>query len=274
MILFSIAFTVYKYTQYTFHLPYIGHSIKISLIFEAIAEPHKKDDRTIINLSKILSVESMPHSTLAENVAAALRESIYNGGHFIGERLIELTLAHEMNVSQNTVRDALRILEQEGLVVKHARKGVYVRTYTAVEAEELYALWAVLEKLALNWTITALTEDSLQELRDLVDEARSQTEARNPLGAIESLLTFHETVGRVAGKPQTAALLTSVLNQVRLLENGIRQVRAPRTIQQRRAQIADYELLLNAIERRDLESAHSILLKTITADCNALLDTL
>jgi DNA-binding GntR family transcriptional regulator len=216
----------------------------------------------------------MPHSTLAENVAAALRESIYNGGHIIGERLIELTLAHEMNVSQNTVRDALRILEQEGLVVKRARRGVHVRAYTAEEAAEVYTLWATLEELALNWAIAGLTENDLDELRDLIEEAHSQTEARNPLGAIESLLTFHETIGRVARKPQTAALLNSILNQVRLLENGVRQVHAPRTFQQRRAQIADYNALLKAVEARDLETARKTLLKTISMDCNALLETL
>lgn len=216
----------------------------------------------------------MPHSTLAENVAAALRESIYNGGHSIGERLIELTLAHEMNVSQNTVRDALHILEQEGLVVKHARRGIYVRAYTPDEAAELYTLWTALEKLALKWAIAALTQDDLGELRDLIDEARSQTEARNPLGAIESLLTFHETVGRIARKPQTAALLNSILNQIRLLENSVRQVRAPRTFQQRREQIADYDKLLSAIEARDEDSAQKILMNTISADRNALLDTL
>jgi DNA-binding GntR family transcriptional regulator len=216
----------------------------------------------------------MAHSTLAENVAAALRESIYNGGHIIGERLIELTLAHEMNVSQNTVRDALHLLEQEGLVVKRARRGVYVRAYTADEAAELYTLWATLEELALNWAIAALTNDDLDELRDLIDEARSQTEARNPLGAIESLLTFHETIARIARKPQTAALLNSVLNQVRLLENGVRQVRAPRTFHQRRAQIADYDKLLNAIKTREEDSARKILLNTISADCKALVETL
>lgn len=216
----------------------------------------------------------MPHSTLAENVAAALRESIYNGGHLIGERLIELTLAHEMNVSQNTVRDALRILEQEGLVVKHARRGVYVRAYTADEAAELYTLWATLEELSLKWAIEAFTDDDLGELRDLIDEAHSQTDARNPLGAIESLLTFHETIGSIARKPQTAALLTSVLNQIRLLENGVRQVYAPRTFQQRRTQIADYDTLLNAIEARDEDSARKILISITSADCAALLDTL
>ena len=60
----------------------------------------------------------MTRSTLAESVAGALRHAIFQGAYLGGERLVELTIAQEMNVSQNTVRDALRLLEKDGLVVK------------------------------------------------------------------------------------------------------------------------------------------------------------
>jgi DNA-binding GntR family transcriptional regulator len=214
------------------------------------------------------------HSTLAENVAAALRESIYNGGHTIGERLIELTLAHEMNVSQNTVREALHILEQDGLVVKNPRRGVFVRAYTPDEAAELYALWLVVEGLALRWTIEMLTEADMDDLRELLSEARSQTEARNPLGAAESVLAFHEAIGRIAGKAQTVVLLNGLLNQIRLLESGVRHVRARRSFQQRRTQIDSYERLLKAIEDRHYGRAHQLLCENIEGDCETLLPLL
>ena len=60
-------------------------------------------------------------ATRAETVAAALREAILKGDYLSGERLIELSLAKTFDVSQNTVRDAMRLLEQDGWVVKHAR---------------------------------------------------------------------------------------------------------------------------------------------------------
>jgi DNA-binding GntR family transcriptional regulator len=53
----------------------------------------------------------MTRSTLAESVADVLRHAIFQGAYLSGERLVELTIAQEMNVSQNTAREALRLLE-------------------------------------------------------------------------------------------------------------------------------------------------------------------
>ena len=106
-------------------------------------------------------------STLAENVAAALQHAIFHGAYHCGERLVELTIAHEMNVSQNTVRDALRLLEQDGLVVKHARLGTYVRDYTPDEVTEIYALWSAVESLALAWLVERITPEQITTLRQL-----------------------------------------------------------------------------------------------------------
>lgn len=212
----------------------------------------------------------MPHSTLAENVAAALRQSIYNGGYVSGERLIEMTLAYEMNVSQNTIREALRILEQDGLVVKHPRRGVYVRAYTPDEAAEIYELWAVIEPLALAWAMAALTDEARQDLRDCVEEARIQAQARNRLGAVEATLAFHETIAHTSGRPQTELILNMLHNQIRLLEN-LRQNRAPRTHQQQHERIAVYERLLVAIEAGDVSRAQTIVRDHIRAECAALL---
>jgi DNA-binding GntR family transcriptional regulator len=63
----------------------------------------------------------MTSVTRAETVATTLRESILKGEYVSGERLVELSLAKRLKVSQNTIRDALRMLEQDGWVVKHAR---------------------------------------------------------------------------------------------------------------------------------------------------------
>lgn len=215
----------------------------------------------------------MPHSTLAENVADALRQSIYTGSYTSGERLIELMLADEMNVSQNTVRDALRILEQDGLVVKHPRRGVFVRAYTVDEAAEIYELWALIEPLALGWAVTALTEDDLRDLREWVDEARTQAQARNRMGAVEATMAFHETIARIANKRQTTILLNMLHNQIRLLEN-LRQMRSPRTHIQQYERINVYEQLLSLIEARDTFAAQVVLRDHIHAELHALLPLL
>jgi DNA-binding GntR family transcriptional regulator len=69
-------------------------------------------------------------ATRAETVAEQIRQAIRAGAYVSGQRLVELSLAAKLNVSQNTVRDALRLLETAGWVVKRARHGLYVRSLT------------------------------------------------------------------------------------------------------------------------------------------------
>jgi DNA-binding GntR family transcriptional regulator len=103
-----------------------------------------------------------------------------------------------------------------------------------------------------------------------VDEARTQAQARNRMGAVEATLMFHETLVRIANKRQTAIMLNILHNQVRLLEN-MRQMRAPRTHPQQRERIAAYEKLLVLIESKDITAAQTLLRDHIHAERDALL---
>src|SRR5512147_3047345 len=91
--------------------------------------------------------------TRAETAAETIRAAILHGGYLSGERLIEVKIAQTLDVSQNTIRDALRILEGEGWVVKNPRHGVYVRSFTAAEAAEVCTVLAAVESLILAWAM-------------------------------------------------------------------------------------------------------------------------
>lgn len=197
-------------------------------------------------------------STLAESTASAIRNEIRQSTYLSGERLVELTLARALEVSQNTVRDALRILEQEGWVVKHARHGVYVRQFTMQEAVEVYALLQTVEPLALAWAIDALTRAALDDLTRLVDTAQRCAQREDREGAIEALLQFHEHIGQIAGRTMTAQLMEQLYNRIRLLE-AIRQRQAPVNLRDLQAHITRHERLLAAIKAGDRERAQTLL---------------
>ena len=215
----------------------------------------------------------MTTATRAESIAALLRRAIQIGEYISGERLVELTLAQQLNVSQNTVRDALRILENEGWVVKHARRGVYVRAYSPEEASELYTLWATLEALAMRWTMEKLNKTDLARLRYCIGQAQKHVQSGEFADSVEAIFAFHETVGRVSGKAQTATLLTTLRNQVRLLET-IRQMRVPRGLPQMEMRLTGYAALLDAMERGDANTAQKAVHSLIMSDCATLLPLL
>jgi DNA-binding GntR family transcriptional regulator len=197
-------------------------------------------------------------ATRTEQVAALLREAIVRGDYLSGERMVELSLAKSLHVSQNTVRDALRILEHDGWVVKYARRGVYVRKFTADEAAEIFALLGAVELMVLTWAMQALTKAVLSDLKGLVNTARSHADTGAWRASIEALFGFHERLGQAAGKPFTTRLMEQLYNQIRLLE-AVRQVRAPRNPHELNAHIRRHESLYYYIEAGDEAGAQRLL---------------
>lgn len=212
-------------------------------------------------------------TTRAEALAEILRQSIRDGDYVCGERLVELTLSQQMNVSQNTVRDALHLLQDEGWVVKHARRGAYVRAFAPAEAAEVFALWAAVEGLALRWMMESLTKSHVNHLRHLLKQARNHAFTGNLRRSTESLLALHAAVAAGAGRPQTAALLARLRNQAHLLE-VLRQMRAPRSPHAQQARIMLYEKLVSLMEASDVDAAQPLLEYLIKADGEALLPLL
>ncbi len=190
-----------------------------------------------------------------------------------GERLVEQTLAGQMNVSQNTIRDGLRILEGEGWVVKTARHGVYVRSFNALEAEELYALWAMVECQALRWAIESLSKKGLGQLHRLIKEARTQSLTGDTDRATETLFALHKTIAELGGRTQTIELLATLHNRAYLLEL-IRRNRTPRSLHAYHAQLILYEKLISLMENGEVDSAVQLLNYLIMADSATLLPLL
>jgi DNA-binding GntR family transcriptional regulator len=190
--------------------------------------------------------------TRAETAALAIREAIIEGEYLSGERLVELTLSKRLNISQSTVRDALRLLEQQGWVIKQARHGVYVRSFDATGAQEVLALLCAVEITALDALIGK--RNRLAEATTCVASARQQAEKGQRIAAIESLFLAHEALVRATGRGLTAQLVSQLANQMRLLE-AIRQARIPPNVSQIYAYVESHEALLMALEQPSKDPA-------------------
>ncbi|WP_427885545.1 GntR family transcriptional regulator [Kribbella sp. GL6] len=112
---------------------------------------------------------------LGEQIAHELRVMIVTGRLKPGDRLVEDSLSVQFDVSRGPVRDALRLLINEGLV-EPQRRGVAVAGLTSADVDELYSLREALELLALRETMRradadwSLLEQSLSELRAAADD--------------------------------------------------------------------------------------------------------
>lgn len=108
--------------------------------------------------------------TLWEQIADALREDIIRGKIMPGERIVEEEIAEKFHVSRGPVREALRHIEEEGLIIYESHKGCTVREISYEEMQEKYLVRSTLEILAVRLIAGNLSEEYEEEMKDCLKE--------------------------------------------------------------------------------------------------------
>ena len=143
---------------------------------------------------------SLDRSTLRERALHALREAITSGQYRPGDHLGEVELANRLAISRGTVREALRHLEQEGLVTAGPRGMLRVNQLNAAEIRGLYRVRAALEGLAVTTIIDSPARDeAVAALRNALD--RLADIGGDLPDRVESDLGFHLLLCELADNP-------------------------------------------------------------------------
>lgn len=123
---------------------------------------------------RLVPIKLDNYKPLREIVFEHLREAIITGLLRPGERLMELQLAEEMGVSRTPVREAIRKLELEGLVIMVARRGAYVSDLSMRDIAETFEIRGALESLAAGLAAERIAPEELEQLeRTLVSIGES-----------------------------------------------------------------------------------------------------
>jgi DNA-binding GntR family transcriptional regulator len=153
---------------------------------------------------------AFPISRSAGATAAdLLRGAILEGRLTPGQRLKESALALELGISRTPVRDALRQLENEGLVVSIHNRGTFVREYSAENILEIYEIRMLLEPQAARRAAERCTQSDYEELL-LSCERYERPEADTPTFNRENL-SFHGQILRISGSERLASMVKTVL---------------------------------------------------------------
>jgi DNA-binding GntR family transcriptional regulator len=199
-----------------------------------------------------------------ESVVEALRTAILVGRAGPGDRLAETALVAQLDVSRNTVREAFRVLEHEGLVEHLPNRGVFVRRPSPGEARDVYRTRRILECGALRdaavrraerVTLGADERAAFEQAWDAtvagVRAAVADGLAAREAGDWEALGTangeFHLALARLADNPTIDQLLRGLLIEMRLL---FVTVAAAQDVHER--YLADNERVLALVEAGDL----------------------
>ncbi len=153
-----------------------------------------------------------PVGTSAERVYDDLREAIIGGEYTPGERLRTEALAERFGTSRTPVREALVLLEGDGLVELEPRRGAVVRSFDAADLVDLYEVRAILEARAAQLAALRLTREDLDALDATCDRAESM--AGSGKVAIETLIASNDEFHRVIVEASGSARLTAALRTV------------------------------------------------------------
>ena len=151
-----------------------------------------------------------------QRVLDALREAILVGRYADGDRLIEDRIARELQTSRGPVREALRELEHEGLVVSYPYRGAVVLGVSDEEVDEvLIPIRLTLEKFSFTKAQERMTEQDFAELAKEVWLMGEAGRDGDLLRSVEADIRFHEFVLSCSGQPHTTQIWGSIAPRIR-----------------------------------------------------------
>lgn len=187
-------------------------------------------------------------ATTAQQVLESLRQGLVSGMLRPGQRVTQEDVAVRLGVSVAPVREALRVLEQEGQLVYHARRGYFVTELRIEDLEEIYELRRVLEERVARLALPALNDETLTRVRAAAEECEAAGEAADVARELAANRRFHFGLLDGADQPHT-------MRMIRLLWDSTEAYRAIyyNSPAERRRAAKAHKRILAAVAARDAD---------------------
>lgn len=189
--------------------------------------------------------EYMP---LRDVVFYTLRQAILKGEMEPGERLMEIQLAKKLGVSRTPIREAIRKLELEGLVIMIPRRGAEVAGITEKALRDVLEVRRSLEELAIELAVARMKEDDIKALEAARIEFREALNTNDMIRIAQADEKFHDVIYAGTYNDKLVQLLNNLRDQIyRYRLEYIKDVGKRQLI------LIEHENILNAVKTRNLE---------------------
>ena len=190
------------------------------------------------------------YKPLRDIVFESLREAIIDGSLKPGERVMEVQLAEKLGVSRTPVREAIRKLELEGLLIMVPRKGAYVADVSFKDVLDVLEIRASLEGLAASLAAEKMTEEEILHLQMKSREFSKCVESDDVQGMIQKDSEFHDIILKSARN-------TKLINIIEGLRDQVQRFRVVYFTEFNKSSYLtqEHQRVLEAISNRDSEVA-------------------
>ena len=216
-----------------------------------------------------LKVNMNEYLPLRDVVFNTLRQAILRGELKPGERLMEIQLANKLGVSPTPIREAIRKLELEGLVLMIPRKGAEVADISEKSLRDVLEVRKALEELAVTLTCDKITKAQIAELKAAAEEFRKTLKSGDITQIAEADVNFHDIIYMATDNQKLIQLLNNLREQMYRyrIEYLKRREAYPQLL-------AEHEDIIRRIENKDKERAAEIVCRHIDNQVEAVIDVI
>ena len=201
-------------------------------------------------MTENLTLNMNAYLPLRDVVFNTLREAILKGDLKPGERLMELQLAAKLGVSRTPIREAIRMLEQEGLAVTTPRKGAEVAKMTLKDMEDVLEIREALDELAVKLACDKMSDEGLKKLMDVKDQFETSTKTGDVKKIAEMDVKFHDVIFESTGNPKLVSLLNNLREQI--YRYRVEYIKDPTNYP---VLIAEHNAIAEGLKKRDKDAA-------------------
>lgn len=189
--------------------------------------------------------------SLRERVVDQIRMSIIEGRLKPGDHIVEVALTQQLGVSRTPVREALILLEREGLVVSEPHKGSFVKVFSADDVEKIFSMRTALENFAAERALPALSDTDFSRLDGLIIQ-QEKAIREGTFGQVRAKdMAFHNYLIERSNHP----LLKRAWNELVAQIASLLYLRAEATPDYDEMQaIKEHQAILDAFKARDLST--------------------
>lgn len=197
-----------------------------------------------------LQIDMNEFLPLRDVVFNTLRKAILTGQLKPGERLMEVHLANRLGVSRTPIREAIRKLELEGLVIMIPRRGAEVARITEKSLKDVLEVRRALDALSVELACDRISEAEVMELKEACKAFEQATKGKDAAVIAKADVSLHDIIVRATGNQRLQQLVNNLSEQM----YRYRFVYIKDESQHEKL-IAEHQMILESINKRDKKQA-------------------
>ena len=196
---------------------------------------------------------------LRDVVFNTLREAILRGDLVAGERLMELQLAAKLGVSRTPIREAIRMLEQEGLAITIPRKGAIVAGMTEKDMQDVLQIREALEELSVQVACDKITDEEIEKLQKNMKNFEHSLKSGDLKKMAQADVEFHDVIYQATDNPKLINMLNNLREQ--MYRYRVEYLKNPENHEQL---LKEHEAIYKGIVEKDKQAVTNMIRKHIS----------